>query len=920
MGRVFLDFETYYAKGYTLSSTKLSMSEYVRHPDFKAHMVQWAVDDGPILWCPTDEIAANLATIDWDDTELVCHNTAFDGFILNQHYGITPARYADTMLMSRALYGANVKHGLEDVGNRLGLGGKHDAEALLDTKGIRDLDEEQLQRMANYGVRDVELLRLIYNELAQRVPEEELDLIDLTLLLFCKPVLELDMPRIEDALAAEVGKKVAALMKAGVTADQLTSNDAFARLLEARAVQVPMKVSPTTGRTTYAFSKKDVDFLALKDHPDADIRRIVEARLAVKSTIGETRATRFLEAGRDGGKLPVLLQYCGAHTTRWCMKGSTEVLTPQGWVRLDAMQNGTSIAQWSPDGALRWGPADVASFPFDGDLLGHRGDYIDAQYTGEHRIPAFTTGNAFKVHTAEAAYGKNLRLPTQGVLDAGSEEMPDDLLRLYVATQAGGCIEDADRRPLRFGFSKTRKIARFRELCTRLGIPWSKYPTKPRDGRVPHFKFSIARKNVPPVLWGAKSFGTWLLHLSLRQRRVFLEELRYWDGTVSNRNVVYHTAHRGNAELVATLAHISGYSATVCVDSREAPHADKYTVTIRDNAKGYAHVRAETWFREAYQGQVYCPITETGFFLARSAGKIFVTGNSAGNKMNMQNLPAKGELRRSILAPPGHVLVVVDSAQIEARTNLWLANDQEKLQIFRDYDAGVGPDLYKVTASKVFNVPLEAVTPDQRALGKVLALALGYGMGAPKLQDTLATDKFNPVHMTLNDCYDMVQGWRRLNAPVVASWANMEKLANFMLFDSGSLEYRGLAFRKEEMVLPSGLAIHYDGLRGVWDDYTQSYRDMTFKGRNGVVKLYGGLLTENAVQGMARCIVATQMLQIARRYRVVMMTHDEVVYVAREEEAEEAFQFGLEAFRAPPSWAPDLPVKAAGGFARNYSK
>lgn len=609
MTEVFLDFETYYAKGYTLSSPKLAMSEYVRHPEFKAHMVQWAVDDGPIFWCPHEDIAHHLAKIDWSNATLVSHNTAFDGFILHEHYGITPAVYADTMLLSRAVFGANVSHSLNDVGERLGLGGKVDAEALEDVKGIRDLSEEQLNRLAGYGARDVDLMRLIYRVLKPRVPEDELALMDLTLLMFCKPALHLDVERIERALSAEVGKKVAALMKAGVTADQLLSNDAFAQLLRSHAGHVPMKISPTTGKATYAFAKKDQGFLALKSHPNEDVRRVVEARLAVKSTIGETRAMRFLEAGRNGGKLPVLLQYNGAHTTRW----------------------------------------------------------------------------------------------------------------------------------------------------------------------------------------------------------------------------------------------------------------------------------------------------------------------SAGNKMNLQNLPRKGELRQSILAPPGHVLVVVDSAQIEARTNLWLAGDDEKLQVFRDYDAGVGPDLYKVTASKVFGVPLAEVTADQRQLGKVLVLALGYGMGAPKLQDTLAVDAFNPISLSLQECYDMVSAWRKLNEPIVNLWSRMEKLASFMIFGE-PLQYKALRFEKNQLVLPSGCGIHYDNLRGVWNDYTQCFADLSFMGRNGHVKLYGGLLTENAVQGLARCIVASQMLTIAQRYRVVMMTHDEVVYIAPEAEAEEAFQYGLAAFRTPPTWAPDLPVKANGGYARNYSK
>src|SRR5690606_2260190 len=97
--------------------------------------------------------------------------------------------------------------------------------------------------------------------------------------------------------------------------EDLMSNPKFAALLQQRGVDPPMKISPTTGKVTYAFAKSDLDFQALAKDPR--VADLCEARIRVKSTIGETRAVRFLEAGKDGMCLPILLNYSGTHTHRW---------------------------------------------------------------------------------------------------------------------------------------------------------------------------------------------------------------------------------------------------------------------------------------------------------------------------------------------------------------------------------------------------------------------------------------------------------------------------------------------------------------------------------------------------------------------------------------------------------------------------
>ena len=143
------------------------------------------------------------------------------------------------------------------------------------------------------------------------VPDSELRLIDVTIRMFADPVLGIDEKLVQEVLDEEVASKLALVTTAGVSADDLMSNDKFADLLRANNVVPPTKISVRTGKPVYAFAKTDLAFQDLENHPDPTVRNLVAARLAVKSTINETRAIRFLRAGENGAKLPVYLNYSG---------------------------------------------------------------------------------------------------------------------------------------------------------------------------------------------------------------------------------------------------------------------------------------------------------------------------------------------------------------------------------------------------------------------------------------------------------------------------------------------------------------------------------------------------------------------------------------------------------------------------------
>ena len=327
---VTIDFETFYSKEFTLSGKTINTSEYIRDDRFHAHGVSIKRGNRKTHWYTGKNIALALAEIDWAKSAMLAHNTPFDGFICSHHFKILPAFYLDTLSMARAAHSHHMRHDLNTIAIAHGLAGKTKRAALADTKGKLVLTVAESRALGAYCIDDDEDTYKIFWKLVDNIPDDELRLIDITVRMFCDPVLDVDLPRVRAELEKEIGGKQTALINSGADVVGLMSNDKFAALLAEAGAKLPMKISPSTGKMTYAFAKSDLDFQALSQSSNAEVVALCAARLKVKSTIGETRAVRFLEAGRDGMKLPVMLNYSGAHTHRWsggnkCLVGDTQI-------------------------------------------------------------------------------------------------------------------------------------------------------------------------------------------------------------------------------------------------------------------------------------------------------------------------------------------------------------------------------------------------------------------------------------------------------------------------------------------------------------------------------------------------------------------------------------------------------------------
>jgi DNA polymerase len=311
-----IDFETYYSQQFSLS--KITTEEYIRDPRFEAIGVSVKVDDEPAQWFSgtRKQTKAWLDRFDWANSIAIAHNAMFDMAIMNWRFDIRPKRIIDTLSMLRAIDGPDAGNSLAKAAERYGLGVK--GTEVVNALGKRRLDftPEELAAYGDYCINDTEMTYKLAMKLLEGFPKEELQLIDLTMRMFTEPVLWLDKDALETHLADVKRKKADLLGKALIDKDNLMSNPRLADTLRNLGVNPPMKISPTTGKETYAFAKNDEEFKALLEHDNIIVQAIVAARLGVKSTLEESRTERFIGiSGR--GTLPVPLRYYAAHTGRF---------------------------------------------------------------------------------------------------------------------------------------------------------------------------------------------------------------------------------------------------------------------------------------------------------------------------------------------------------------------------------------------------------------------------------------------------------------------------------------------------------------------------------------------------------------------------------------------------------------------------
>jgi DNA polymerase len=210
---------------------------------------------------------------------------------------------------------------------------------------------------------------------------------------------------------------------------------------------------------------------------------------------------------------------------------------------------------------------------------------------------------------------------------------------------------------------------------------------------------------------------------------------------------------------------------------------------------------------------------------------------------------------------------------------------------------------------------------DERFLGKTAVLGLGYGMGANKFYNEIVTGaRGRAVNITREFARETVRDYRYNNQDILTFWDLATDMLDWMVNGNGKREYLDgmivACAASKRLIFPNGCFLRYNELCNSDGDF---HYQVSLKGTLIWKKIYGGMLVENIVQAIARHVVAEQIHEIGKRYRLVLFVHDECVYCVLVDEADEALQYGLAKFRINPSWT-DIPLDAEGGHAREYSK
>jgi hypothetical protein len=302
------------------------------------------------------------------------------------------------------------------------------------------------------------------------------------------------------------------------------------------------------------------------------------------------------------------------------------------------------------------------------------------------------------------------------------------------------------------------------------------------------------------------------------------------------------------------------------------------------------------------------------------------TGRWSGEQYNMQNLPridpkkpkASDALRMSLKAPKGQKVIVADLSGIELRVNMFLWKVPYAMELFNESPDKA--DLYKYFAAHdLYNITEDEVTKNQRQVGKVSHLGLGFGAGGATFQKVAKL--MGGVDMDLEEATRVVNTYREAHGEIVNGWKRFQdSLPHILQGTESFIDPWGFCVTEKCAVrLPSGRRIYYPDLVKQRDNGKSEW---WYGNGRSKARIYAGKGVENLVQALARDVIAEHAVKFfkATGYRPALTVHDELVYCVPEGAAEDLLGILQHIMRRGVSWWPELITWSEGDIADCYGE
>jgi DNA polymerase I-like protein with 3'-5' exonuclease and polymerase domains len=336
------------------------------------------------------------------------------------------------------------------------------------------------------------------------------------------------------------------------------------------------------------------------------------------------------------------------------------------------------------------------------------------------------------------------------------------------------------------------------------------------------------------------------------------------------------------------------------------PYVQALAAARIGNKSTIEETRTENFIQIANRGKLPVPL--------KYAGAVVSHRWSGVDGINLQNLPRTSELRRAMCAPKGYKLVASDLSNIELRLAYWFAKSSAKIQQIKD-----GIDLYKQSAADITGTPYNEVNKDLRFIFKVVNLSGIYGVGAAKMHSIL---KQGGVEKDLQEVKNIVYAYRKANPELVEAWQDAGTMLesvragqHYTMGNGGVIS----SVPHEGMMKPNGMMLGLPNLRKLKTDTGESWVYDKLMGRTIIPEyIHPSKTFQRCIQSLARDIIAEQLIQVAKRYPVVMTVHDELVMLCKDEEVNECKAYVEKCMTTAPYWCSDLPLGCEVGVGDNY--